>query len=74
MPIIILCGITLKGLRYILQLILLKVQCWTVGKFFTFGRSRMFGPQKLRPLAVGRSRSRRIKNCKKCVIKFFVQH
>ena len=36
-------------------------QCWTVGPIFTFGRSRMFGPDKLRPLAVGRSRSRRIK-------------
>ena len=33
-------------------------QCWTVGAIFTFGRSRMFGPDKLRPLAVGRSRSR----------------
>ena len=27
-------------------------QCWTVGTIFTFGRSRMFGPEKLRPLAV----------------------
>ena len=41
-------------------------QCWTVGTIFTFGRSRMFGPEKLRPLAVGRSRSRRIKKCKTC--------
>ena len=39
-------------------------QCWTVGAMFTFGRSRMFGPDKLRPLAVGRSQSRRIKNVK----------
>ena len=39
----------------------LKKQCWTVATFFTFGRSRMFGPKKLRPSAVGRSRSRRIK-------------
>ena len=34
-----------------------KFQCWTVGAIFTFGRSRMFGPEN-------RSRSRRIKNCK----------
>ena len=40
--------------------ILLK-QCWTVGTIFTFGRSRMFGPDKLRPLAVGHSR--RFKMC-----------
>ena len=38
-----------------------KAQCWTVGAISTFGRSRMFGPDKLRPLAVGRSRSRRLK-------------
>ena len=38
-----------------------KSHCWTVGGIFTFGRSRMFGPEKLRPLAVGRSRSRRLK-------------
>ena len=38
-----------------------KVQCWTVGAISTFGRSRMFGPEKLRSLAVGRSRSRRLK-------------
>ena len=43
-----------------------KVQCWTVGTIFTFGRSRMFSPEKLWPLAVGRSRSRRIKYVKKC--------
>ena len=36
-------------------------QCWTVGAIFTFSRSRMFGTEKLRPLAVGRSRSRRLK-------------
>ena len=36
-------------------------QCCTEGAIFTFVRSRMFGPDKLRPLAVGRSRSRRIK-------------
>ena len=41
-----------------------KLQCRTVGTIFTFGRSRMFGPEKLRPLAVGRSRSRRIKYVK----------
>ena len=38
-------------------------QCWTVAAFFTFARSRMFSPKKLRLLAVGRSRSRRIKKC-----------
>ena len=32
------------------------IQCWTVGPIFTFGRSRMFGPDKLRPSAVGPSR------------------
>ena len=46
------------------------VQCWTVGTIFTFGRSRMFGPDKLQPLAVGRSRSRRIKNPKTYITKF----
>ena len=56
-----------KYLKYIdLQeldvfIVLPRNQCWTVGAIFTFGRSRMFGPEKLRPLAVGRSRSRRIK-------------
>ena len=40
---------------------LIKFQCWTVGTIFTFGRSRLFGHGKLRPSAVGRSRSRRIK-------------
>ena len=39
----------------------LENQCWTVGAIFTFGRSRMFGPEKLRPSAVDRSRSRRLK-------------
>ena len=39
-------------------------QCWTVATFFTFGRSRIFGHKKLRPLAVDRSRSRRFKNFK----------
>ena len=43
------------------------LQCWTVGAIFTFGRSRMFGPEKLLPLAVGRSRSRRMKNVKHTV-------
>ena len=38
-----------------------NMQCWTVGAIFTFGRSRMFGPDKLQPSAVGRSRSHRIK-------------
>ena len=42
-------------------------QCWTVGAIFTLGRSRMFGPDKLRLLAVGRSRSRRKKTRKTCV-------
>ena len=50
------------------------LQCWTVGPIFTFGRSRMFGPEKLRPLAVDRSRSRRIKNCKTCVIKVLISN
>ena len=26
------------------------LQCWTVGAIFTFGRSRMFGPDKLRQI------------------------
>ena len=26
-----------------------RMQCWTVGAIFTFGRSRMFGHEKLRP-------------------------
>ena len=38
-----------------------SLQCWTVGAIFTFGRSRMFGHDKLRHSAVGRSRSRRMK-------------
>ena len=45
-------------------------ECWTLGAIFTLGRSRMLGPEKLRPLAVGRSQSRRIKNRKTYVIKF----
>ena len=32
-----------------------SLQCWTIGAIFTFGRSRIFGPEKLRPLAVGLS-------------------
>ena len=55
------------GIPIIRQILALHIfQCWTVGAIFTFGRSRMFGPEKLRPLAVGRSRSRRIKKCKTC--------
>ena len=41
--------------------LLIIPQCWTVGAIFTFGCSRMFGPDKLWPLVVCRSRSRRIK-------------
>ena len=41
-----------------------RLQCWTIATFFTFHRSRMFGPKKLRPSAVDRSRSRRIKTFK----------
>ena len=37
------------------------LQCWTVGPIFDFGRSQMFSPEKIRPLAVDRSRSHRIK-------------
>ena len=29
------------------------LQCWTVGTIFTFGRSQMFGHDKLWPLAIG---------------------
>ena len=36
-------------------------QCWTVGAIITFGRSRMFGPDKLWSSTVGCSQSRRIK-------------
>ena len=57
-----------------LSLQLYVTQCWTVGAIFTFGRGRMFGPEKLRPLAVDRSRSRRIKNCKTCVIKVLISN
>ena len=49
-------------------------QCWTVGAIFTFGSSRMFGHEKLRPSAVDRSRSRRINNCKTCVIKVLISN
>ena len=38
-----------------------KFQCWTVGEIFTFGCSRLFCPDNLRLLAVGHSRSHRIK-------------
>ena len=48
--------------------------CWTVGAIFTFCRSRMFGPEKLRPLAVDRSRSRRLKECKIYVIKLLISN
>ena len=51
-----------------------KEQCWAVGAIFTFGRSRMFGHEKLRPSAVDRSRSRRINNCKTCVIKVLISN
>ena len=44
----------------------LSGQCWTAGSIFTFGCSQMFGSEKLWPLAVGCSRSRRIKKCKTC--------
>ena len=49
-------------------------QCCTEGAIFTFVRSRMFGPDKLRPLAVGRSRSRRIKKNKTYVIKVLIRN
>ena len=48
------------------------LQCWTVNAIFTFGRSQMFGPEKLRPLAVDRSRSRRLKKCKTYAIKVLI--
>ena len=52
----------LSSLKSVLNLGQLpKFQCWTVGAIFTFGRCRMFGHEKLRPSAVDRSRSRRIK-------------
>ena len=51
-----------EDLKMISKMIIEILQCWTVGPIFTFGRSRMFGPEKLRPSAVDRSRSRRIKN------------
>ena len=67
-----LSGIDKKAIRREEILIsLFMFQCWTVGSIFTFGRSRMFGPEKLRPLAVGCSRSRRIKKPETYVIKFF---
>ena len=52
---------------------LVESQCWTVGTIFTFGRSRMFGSEKLRPLAFGCSRRRRIKNVKH-VIKVLISN
>ena len=48
-------------------------QCWTVGTIFTFGRSRMFGTDKLRPLAIGHSRSHRIKKMENICHKSFDQ-
>ena len=51
-----------------------NIQCWTVGAIFTFGRSRMFGSDKLRPSAVDRSRSRRIKKCKTYTIKVLISN
>ena len=42
----------------------IPIQCWTVGAIFTFGLSQMFGHEKLQPLAIGRSWSRRIKKVK----------
>ena len=50
------------------------LQCWTLGAIFTFGRSRMFDPDKLRPFVVGRSRSGRIKKCKTYVIKVLISN
>jgi hypothetical protein len=49
-------------------------QCWTVGAIFTFGRSRMFSPDKLPPSGVGRSRSRRIKNSQTYVITLLISN
>ena len=46
---------------------------WTVGAIFTFGRSRMFGHEKLRPSAVDHSQSRRIKKPYKICHKSFDQ-
>ena len=37
-----------------------RPQCWTVDAIFTFGRSRMFGHEKLWHSAVDHSRSRTI--------------
>ena len=39
-----------------------NTQFWTKGATFTFGHSKIFGPDKLRPLVVGHSQNRRIKN------------
>ena len=50
---------------------LLWDQCWTVGAIFTFGRSRMFSPDKLRPSAVDGSRSRRINSFKHAMFENF---
>ena len=41
---------------------------------FIKGHSRMFGPDKLRPLALGLSRSRKIKNCKIYVVKVLISN
>ena len=38
------------------------IQCWIVGAIFTFGRSRMFEPEKLRPLAVAEAVGLKISN------------
>ena len=39
--------------------------CWTVGAIFTFGRSQIFGPDKLQPSTVGLSQSCKIKKNEK---------
>ena len=44
------------------------------GTFFTFGHSRMFGHDKLLPLAIGCSRSHRMKKLKAYVIKVFISN
>ena len=54
--------------------IIRKYQCWTVGAIFTFARSQMFGPDKLGSLAVGRSRSCRMKNVKHIIKVLFSTH
>ena len=50
------------------------MQCWTVGAIFTFGRRQMFGPEKLRPSAVDRSRSCRLKKIKIYVIDVLISN